>query len=257
METMWLLPPRQPCNDFRHAGLVDLELLGDFRLRDGLGNLTNLSRIIHRQFGRGPASDIFRDRDRFQVVGIDARTVSADVVNRQPFRDRSDVLLVKPACGADGLTVDGDVCISVGDLALPHPAPGNGVNHVQRTRFALATPMMSINVSLGSPSNVSGLAVGLLRNWCLFTASAQAQARRVQSFSLRGQVYRYQSFSARRTTMDGLTATRNRAATVRAFSVILGTHFWSLLHRFRGVVPRAVCSSAGAFHAFQLYPIGG
>ncbi len=36
-------------------------------------------------------------------------------------------------------------------------------------------------------------------------------------------------------------------ATKQNWIGILGTHFWSLLNRFRGVVPRAVSSSASAF----------
>ena len=93
----------------------------DARLVSGDG-MTSLT----RRAAPGSPGQVLLDRDRFQVVGVDACPVAAQVVDGQPFRDRPLVILVGPPMSdaAPALVRYGEGPVSTwADRSDPLPAP--------------------------------------------------------------------------------------------------------------------------------------
>lgn len=57
--------------------------------------VTNLNRLSWSQLGRGSSACVFPFCYRLEVLGVDASTVTTEVVNVEPCWDRPDVVLVK------------------------------------------------------------------------------------------------------------------------------------------------------------------
>lgn len=71
-----------------------------------------------------PSRYVLGLRDWFQVVGVDADPVTAEVVELQPFGDRATQLLPDPAMRLPSAAVLTYVAVASGaDLPEPEPAP--------------------------------------------------------------------------------------------------------------------------------------
>lgn len=244
------LAPRLPPNSIGDTGLIHSVFRSKFGLSHRSCQSANLTNSLLGQLSRRFAPNIHDQWHRFKVVWVDTRSITAKVVNSKSIGDRSNIALIEDAGGARRLSIVSRVSISMRNLALPHPT-GRGIaailNDVERSGLGLSPAMVALNVTLRGIPNVAGLAVRLLRQRRLASTSAHAQAGWVRPGSLRRQLHRHDTLRAGRAPHNRLTTTRNGRTAIGTFSSRLGMHFWSLLHRFRGAMPRAVGSSAGAF----------
>ena len=244
------LSPDMVVDDPRHHARRQAETIAYCRLGHAFGKTSNLSRDLDSQLcGRFPP-DVLRKGNGLKMIRIDTRSVSTEVVDGQAVRDGPDMLLVEDPSSSGGFAINVDVRVPMSALALPDPAR-RGVsailNQIQGAGLAPAYTLMPANEPLRGAPDIASSTVGLSRRGSLPAATTHTQTGGIGTFALGGQLDGRDALGTSRASQNSLAATRDRTATIGAFSSRLGTHFWSLLHRFRGVVPRAAINSAGAF----------
>ena len=201
------LLPRLVAEQSGNTGLIDTKAFSEFRLRHSARKPSDLGSDFLAQLDGRLASNVLGNRDCFKVVGVHARSVSAQVVNRKPIWDWSPMLLIEAPCSTKGFTASRNVGVTVSNLPLPNPAGrliSTILNRVQRTILRASSAIVSTDKPNGLASDDALLGDRLTSKWGAFSAPALTQATGIW-------------FGGR---------------------MIL--HFWSLLHRFRGVVPKGV-----------------
>lgn len=155
-------------------GTTDTKQLTKSGLGHGARQLPNPLHVVLGQFDVLSAAEILRLWDRLKVIGIDALSIAAQMVQLHPFRDRASVPLVDKAMGLNvspvcvALTVSSPVASS-----LPNPAARVGINNVFGRGLAAVVPGEKV-------SRLSSLdATEFIRargNRGLFAATAPARA---------------------------------------------------------------------------------
>src|SRR4051794_31894435 len=114
------------------------------------------------------------------MVGVHAAAIAAEVVQRQPFGDRSLVTLVVEVVGAVVLAVDNDVGVAVlGLRAGPDPAGGRVaavLDPVAAVRIRVA--LVAVDVANRLALDVAAWLVAVAGDARLAATSALAEARR-------------------------------------------------------------------------------
>lgn len=155
-------------------GTTDSKQLTKIGLGHGARHLPNPLHVILGQFDVLAATEIFRLWNGVKMIGIDALSIAAQVVQLHPFRDRASVPLVDKAMGLNVSPVGVPLAVATTvTSALPNPAARVGINNVFGRGLAAVV----------SGEEVSGLtsldATEFIRargNRGLFAATAPARA---------------------------------------------------------------------------------
>lgn len=230
-----------------------------------------LSNLIHSQFGSRPTSQVLRQRNWFQVVGIDTSTIPAQVVKLQPFRDWALVsFVVGTMCTAWTVLATPNAIPAWISSTVPVPAPGLRINGIAARIEAVFSTLMSGNIPHRLASDNTSGRNRLKRNRRLAATSTQTQARWIwlrnafpNTCGLEAFAPRSCAFSATRPipvtpSIDPRTCVERRdrqfAVTTRAVFARLGVRHVDSPTQDRGVaMPRAVSAAPGPFACFS-YP---
>jgi hypothetical protein len=180
------LSPRTPVpnspNDLpRNAEACgELTLAGRARLQAG----PYLRNIGRGEFHQHAPMNVDRMGYWLEMIGVDAKSDTTQVVNDEPIRDRPVCLLVIEPMRPDGLLASPHCTVSLAaGCTLPNPARRlvsaifDGIND-QRPPSVVAS-----DVSMGLPPNHAPLRIGDVGYRRGFAAAALAQAGRIGAFA--------------------------------------------------------------------------
>jgi hypothetical protein len=145
------------------------------------GEESNLSDLIGGQLRVSSAMNIFFMRDCFKVVGVDARPISALMVNLQKFWNWSIHVHPVPNVRVVVRSILSDVPVpALGLRSIPNPAGSlvpSVLNVVSRGGHASLVPMDALNMR---PANKDSVLIRFLGNGGCLTAAASAQTGRIR-----------------------------------------------------------------------------
>ena len=78
--------------------------------------------------GTDTTENVHLASDGFQVFGVDAGPVTAQVVEMEPGRDRTDQTQPSPSVSGSSVPLPADPPVTLGLTSAPHPTPGIGVD---------------------------------------------------------------------------------------------------------------------------------
>lgn len=214
----------------------------------------SLSRLAHFVL------NVVAIRPEEQVFRVDAARIIASVKNMHPRRDRSVDYLPRHTMRSTGLPLDGDRPVPLWrSMSSPFPA--------RRIRVLIdlsKEPCSQWRISLPSandhPSRPRQLrAVKAAKSPTTRTLCVRTLDRKVRSANLT-EAINAAIHASDRAEISRPDTTRLSVESDSAFIAVhirgmLGVHFWDLLSRFRGAMPRGVCSTAGALCVPPFYQI--